>query len=213
METRQVKTFVVAAAMIVCGMSGSTLAAGGNPLSFGKSDFEMTGRVYDDATKEPIEGAYVVALYYEGIVGPAALTKRCKRAKGMYTGKDGTFHFPVEKLDGLNPGMAMAIKPGYFSLWAVLAEPEAWRKQTKEAYTGRDLPLKKQDPQKPSWQHGHGDVYCTGADWREDVEAAIEFITIRLAEAKRLGAGIQGTRAIESMIEDLQSLPSRKRGK
>jgi hypothetical protein len=207
------------AAAFAVGIGLTTLgsdvhAAGGNPLSFGKPDFELTGRVYDEATKGPIEGAYVVALYYEGVVGPAAMTKRCKRAKGMYTGKDGTFHFPVEKLDGLSPGMVMAIKPGYFSLWVTLPPDDAWKKQGKEAYSGRDTPLQKQDPQKPSWQLGHGDVYCTGAEWREDVEAAIDFLKIRLAEVKRLGlTGSQGLKAIESKIEDLMSLPKKTRNK
>jgi hypothetical protein len=204
-----------AAVALVLAIFGSDVAAaGGSPLSFGKPDFELTGRVYDNATKEPIEGAYVVALYYEGIVGPAAMTKRCKRAKGMYTGKDGTFHFSVEKLDGLNPGMVMAIKPSYFSLWPVMPPTDVWRKQDKEAYTGHDLPLQKQNPQQPSWQMGHGDVYCTGADWREDVEAAIEFLKIRLAEVRRLGlTGNQGLKAIEAKIEDLQSLPTKTRNK
>ena len=183
-----------AAAALAVGVSlaifGSNVdAAGGSPKSFGKPDFELTGRVYDEATKEPIEEAYVVALYYERISSPAALTQRCKRAKGMYTGKDGTFHFPVEKLDGLNPAMVTAIKPGYFSLWEILPPDDVWKKQGKAAYTGRDLPLQKQDLQKPSWQMGAGDVYCTGAEWREDVEAAVEFLRIRLSEEKRLGGG------------------------
>jgi len=206
----------VAAALAIGGglatFGSAVHAAGGNPLSFGKPDFELTGRVYDEATKESLEGAYVVALYYEDVIGPAALTTRCKRAKGMYTGKDGTFHFPVEKRDGNSPGMVMAIKPGYFSLWPVIPRDDVWKKQGKEAYSGRDLPLQRQDTQKPSWQMGHGDVYCTGADSREDVEPAIEFLKIRLAEVKRLGlTGSQGLKAIESKIEDLQSL-SKKAG-
>ena len=208
-----------AAAALAVGVSlaifGSNVdAAGGSPKSFGKPDFELTGRVYDEATKELIEGAYVVALYYEGYSSLAAVGKRCKRAKGKYTGKDGRFHFPVEKLDGLSPGMVMAIKPGYFSLWPVIPPTDVWKKQGKEAYSGRDLPLQKQDPQKPSWQMGHGDVYCTGADSREDVEAAIEFLKIRLAEVKRLGlTGSQGLKAIEAKIEDLQSLSTKTRNK
>ena len=185
-------------------------AAGGSPLSFGKPDFELTGRVYEGITKEPIEGAYVVALYYVDITGPAALTSHCKRVKGMYTGKDGTFHFPVEKLDGNSPGMVMAIKPGYFSLPGYTPPASVQRKQGKEAYTGRDLPLQKQNPQKPSWQFGHGDVYCTGAEWREDVEAAIEFLKLKLAEEQRLGARKQGLDALRRMIEELDSRPAQK---
>jgi hypothetical protein len=209
-------TRVAAALAVGVGLAvlGSGVhAAGGNPLSFGKPDFELTGRVYDEATKEPIEGAYVVALYYERISGPAALTQRCKRAKGMYTGKDGTFHFPVEKLDGLNPAAVTAIKPGYFSLWEVLPPDDVWKKQGKEAYSGRDLPLQKQDPQKPSWQLGAVDVYCTGAEWREDAEAANVFLTLRLAEEERLGARKQGLDALRRMIEELDSRPVKKGSK
>jgi len=213
MRAQAIKVWAMAAAMAIGGISGYSAAAGGNPFSFGKPDFELTGRVYDDDTKEPIEGAYVVALYYEGVVGPAAMTKRCKRAKGMYVGKDGTFHFPVEKLDGLSPGMVMAIKPGYFSLWVTLPPDDVWKKQGKEAYSGRDTPLKKQDPQKPSWQLGHGDVYCAGADSREVVEAAIEFLRIRLAEEKRLEFTAQRIGATTDMLEDLQRLSMRGRSR
>lgn len=213
MQGRVMKVWAMAVAMAMWGISGYSNAAGGNPLSFGKPDFELTGRVYDEATKEPIEGAYVVAIYYERIASPAALTQRCKRTKGMYTGKEGKFHFPVEKLDGLNPGVVTAIKPGYFSLWEILPPDDVWRKQGKEAYTGRDLPQQKQDPKKPSWQLGAGDVYCTGADSREHVEAAIEFLKIELSEEQRLGARKQGLDALRQMIEDLQSRPARKGGK
>ncbi|MDH5263207.1 MAG: hypothetical protein OEX21_00515 [Betaproteobacteria bacterium] len=210
-------TRVAAALAVVVGLAtfGSGVhASGGNPLSFGKPDFELTGRVYDEATKEPIEGAYVVALYYVDVIGPAALTTKCVRAKGMYTGNDGTFHFPVEKRDGNSPGKVMAIKSGYFSLWPVIPPTDVWKKQGKEAYSGRDLPLQKQDLQKPSWQMGHGDVYCTGAEWREDVEAAIEFLKLRLAEVRRLGlTGDKGLKAIEAKIDDLQSLPTKSRNK
>lgn len=209
MRSTSVAGCILAAAMT----AGAALAAGGNPLSFGKPDFELTGRVYDDDTKEPIEGAYVVALYYEGYSSFAAVGRRCKRAKGMYTDKDGTFHFPVQKLDGDNPGMVMAIKPGYFSLWAVIPEAEAWRKQTKAAYTGRDLPLKKQDPANPSWQLGHGNVYCLTADAREDVEAAVEFLKIRLAEERRLAFTRQRIEATTGMIQDLEALPARRGNK
>ncbi len=188
-------------------------AAVGSPLSFGKPDFELTGRLYDGITKEPIEGAYVVALYYVDITGPAALTSHCKRAKGMYTGKDGAFHFPVERLDGNSPGMVMAIKPGYFSLPGYTPPASVQRKQGKEAYTGRDLPLQKQNPAAPSWQLGHGDVYRSHAESREDVEAAIEFLKLELSEEQRLGARKQGLHALRGMIEELQSRPVRKGGK
>ena len=207
MKSNQFSAFAFVTLLTV---AATALAAGGNPLSFGKPDFELTGRVYDDETKEPIEGAYVVALYYEGYSSLAAVGKRCKRAKGMYTSKDGKFHFPVEKLDGLSPGQVMAIKTGYFSLWPIMPPTDVWKKQGKEAYTGHDLPLKRQDPTNPSWQLGHSDIYCLTADAREDVEAAVEFLEISLGEERRMGFTQQRISGTAKMIRSLQELPARK---
>lgn len=204
---RALRGLIVLAACLL--WSFSALAAGGNPLSFGKPDFDLTGRVYDDETKEPIEGAYVVAIYYERLESLAVLTHRCRRTRGMYTGKDGTFRFPIEKLDNLSPGEVMAIKPGYFSRPGFTPTPAVQRKQGKEAYTGRDLPLKKQDPANPSWQLGHPDVFFNSARSPNDVEAAIEFLSISLNEEKRLKFTTQRIESTTSMIEILQAIKAK----
>ena len=66
-------------------------------------------------TKQPIEGAYVVAIYREQVVSMAAMNSWCVKTRGMYTGKDGKFRFPVENLKGNSPLYAGAIKPGYYN--------------------------------------------------------------------------------------------------
>ncbi|MBL0142895.1 MAG: hypothetical protein IPP91_12525 [Betaproteobacteria bacterium] len=188
-------------------LAGDARASGGSPLSFGKPDFELTGTVYDTTTKQPIEGAYVVALYYKSIVGPAAMDIWCVKTRGMYTGKDGTFHFPVEKLDGDSPLSVNAIKPGYYSDRPVVPSPEVRKKQGREAYTGRDLPLIPQNPAKPEYRFGSGDVYCNHAETKQDAAAGVEFLKIELSECVRLNADKQSIRAVEGMIRDLESRP------
>ncbi len=56
---------LLAASIAADGASGT----GGNPLAFGKPDFDFTGTVYDDVTRKPMEGAYVVAIYRQQVVG------------------------------------------------------------------------------------------------------------------------------------------------
>ncbi len=188
---------------------GAATASGGSPLWFGKPDFELTGTVFDATTKQPIEGAYVVALYFEQYSGMAASGEHCVKTRGMYTGKDGTFHFPVEKLDGSNPGEVSAIKPGYRSDFPVRPPPDVWKKQGKEAYTGRDLPLVPQIPGKPQWWFGSVDVHCAHAKTRGDAAAGVEFLKFKLDEYLRLGATRQGIDAVQSMNKRLEGLPSK----
>jgi hypothetical protein len=51
-------------------------------------------------------------------------------------------------------------------------------------------------------------VYCTGAEWREDVEAAIEFLKLRVEEERRLGLTAQRIDGTTGMIKRLESLHS-----
>src|SRR5881398_3481704 len=73
---------------------------------------DTTGHVIDVDTGKPIEGAYVMAVYNEAggqwFVGS---THWCVATKGMYTGKDGKFHFP--KGTGWDPQIH-GIKPDYY---------------------------------------------------------------------------------------------------
>lgn len=197
----------IVAATVVLFLTGSVTAAGGNPLSFGKPDFELTGRVYDDATKEPIEGAYVVAIYYKSVLGLAGSDTWCIKTKGMYTGKEGRFQFPVERLDGDSPAVVSAIKPGYYSGRAVFPKLEVWKKQGKEAYSGRDTPLIPQDPAKPEYQYGTMDVFCARAPTREDAAAGIEFLRILLEEKKRLRFKPEAIESTADMIRTLENIP------
>lgn len=212
MQSKAIRTLVVATAISALLLSGSAIAAGGNPLSYGKPDFDLTGTVYDVTTKQPIEGAYVVALYYKPIVGMSAMDLWCIKTKGMYTGKDGRFRFAVEKLDGNSPREVTAIKPGYYSGREVFPPADVWKKQGKEAYTGRDTPLIPQDPVKPEGRYGLGDVFCNHAESREDVAAGIEFLRIQLSEEQRLPFHPQAIESTKYRINRLEALPAERRG-
>ena len=44
----------------------------------------------------------MVAIYREQVVSMAAMNSWCVKTRGMYTGKDGKFRFPVENLKGIS---------------------------------------------------------------------------------------------------------------
>src|SRR4051812_9383058 len=73
--------------------------------------YELTGTILDATTKAPLADAYVLAIYEESFRDNAVSANHCAKVKGMYTGPDGKFRFPVEKLNGISPGMVQAIKP------------------------------------------------------------------------------------------------------
>jgi hypothetical protein len=178
------------------------------PGTFRRIDFEFTGTVLDRETHEPVEGAYVVAIYSGAAASPAAVAIYCTKTKGMYTGKDGKFHFPVEKLDNRSPGDVMAIKPGYFGNERKIPTGRIQRSQSAETYTGRDVYLTKQNPDKPEFRFGEVEVRCERATNKDDVEASILFMRTEVSELLRLKANGKGIDGIERFIGDLERLPS-----
>jgi hypothetical protein len=207
MQSRAISAWALFTAMAMCAVSAPSNAAGGNLFSFGKPDFELTGTAYDANTRQPIEGAYVVAIYYESAVGLAGSDTWCVKTKGMYTSKDGRFSFPIEALDSRSPRIVAAIKPGYYSGREVFPKPEIWKKQGREAYSGRDTPLIPQDPAKPEWVYGTNDVFCARAANRDDAAAGIEFLRIRLSEQQRLKSNPMAIESTANMIKHLENLP------
>jgi hypothetical protein len=188
----------------------AVLAASGSMLAFcteKKIDFEFTGTAYDKDTKQPIEGAYAVAIYKEIRGGYVAVTSFCVKTKGMYTGKDGKYHFPVEKRNGASPSTVQIIHPDY--VWQS-ANPKPDRihyQQRAEAYADRDAYMKKQDPANPIF-YGH-DVWCTEAKKKEDVVAAIEFMKILRAQYVKFNRGQSSLDNLDSMIGDLKEIDER----
>ena len=155
------------------------------PGKFGKPSMDITGIVYDQDTMQPLEGAYVLAVYEESAVGMAGSGNWCVKTKGMYTGKDGSYHFPVEKLDNRSPANVFAIKPDYYLFDRVIPEPDEQRWQTKGTYSNRHVYLKKQDKAKPSFRHGFGG--CQRPESMQAIEAAVTFLEIEGNESQKYG--------------------------
>jgi hypothetical protein len=181
-------------------------AAGWWPGS--KIDFELTGQVLDIDTNEPIEGAYAIAVYKEGRSGIAGTGSFCVKTKGMYTGKDGRFHFPVEKRDGYSPIDVNAVRSGYFFAKVSVPSRKSHEAQNAEAYTNRHVYLRKQDVNNPRFQYQEDEFYCTYGKTLEDVTASITFFKVINEEYARFGARKQGRDSLTELIRDLESRPS-----
>jgi len=172
-----------------------------------KIDFELTGQALDFDTKQPLEGVYVLAIYEKVDLGMAASARFCIKTKGMMTGKDGKFHFPVDKLDGNSPSKLAAIKPDYYFRNEKDIPTAIWRKQNKETYANRDVYLKKQDPAKLELKYGY--YFCERPLSSEASAANVEFLKIRRAEIERLAIASDWKKKVlndhDELIRDMQS--------
>ena len=113
--------------IVFCLMLGGFAADCAAMIFFYKQPYN--GRIIDMDTKEPIEGAVVVAVYgVESIIGgPAGGWSKDIHAREVLTDKDGYFHIPsYTTLVGLNSRADrtefIIFKPGYASY------PEQFRK-------------------------------------------------------------------------------------
>jgi hypothetical protein len=174
--------------LIASLLGASTLAYCAPADWFGlrKPDFELTGQVLDFDTKQPIEGAYVLAVYQTissaWLVGSSL---NCVKTKGMMSDKEGRFHFPVEKLDQMSPGELHAIKPDYFLKTRAEVSDADFKAQNKSAYSNRHVYLKKQDAAKPDFQYGF--IGCYRPESNEAIEAAVRFTQIEMSEQIKYG--------------------------
>jgi hypothetical protein len=168
-------------------LGASTLAYCAPADWFGlrKPDFELTGQVLDFDTKQPIEGAYVLAVYEKVDLGIAGAARYCVKTKGMTSDKEGRFHFPVERLDSNSPSIVHAIKSDYFLQTWKLPKGKSVEAQDKETYSDWRVYLKKQDAAKPDFQYGF--IGCYRPESNEAIEAAIQFTKIEMSEQIKYG--------------------------
>ena len=168
-------------------------------------DFEFTGQVLDFDTKEPIDGAYVLAIYEKVDLGMAGSARYCVKTKGMTTGKDGKFNFPLDRLDGNSPSQVFAIKADYY-YWTFEQVPsDVWKKHNRQTYSNRHAYLKKQNPAKPDFISTFSS--CARPESREAVEAGIRYLELELVEEKKYSK--YKTDSTEYFIKRLQSAPDK----
>ncbi len=167
-------------------------------------DFEFTGQVLDHDTKQPIEGAYVLAVYEKVDSAFAVGTVRyCVKTKGMLSDNEGKFHFPIDKLDGNSPHIALAIKQDYFLHTMAIPSDAVWKAQTKETYSNRHVFLKKQVPGAPEYAYGLST--CQRPESREAAAANVQAYKIEREEYIRLGRGDSSVRNVDSIIQRLEA--------
>ena len=188
----------------------SVLAYCAPPGMLGKPSLDITGIVFDQDTKQPIEGAYVLAIYEASGGSWAGTNNWCIKTKGMTTAKDGRYHFPVEKLDNKSPAKIAAIKADYY-LFSSLAPSEALQQaQSKETYTNRDVYLKRQAVGKQEFQYGPPERYCTRAKSIEDAAAAAAFFRLELNEYIKYKLSDEAIKNIRKINDDFEKLPHSK---
>lgn len=204
---KQLKPFLLAVTLL----SLTGIAACSPPWAR-KADFELTGQVLDFDTKQPIEGAYVLAVYEKVDLGIAGAARYCVKTKGMLSDKDGSFHFPIDKLDGNSPHMVYAIKADYFLREWELPPSDANRAQTKQAYTNRHVYLKKQEVGK--YQPGYPYGECSRPESREAAAANIKYLQLEKDELTRIASQFDWFKnsidITDRRIQRLQSAPNQK---
>lgn len=170
----------------------------------------MTGRVLDKETMQPVEGAYVVAIYRTQRAGVAAVTSHCTKSRGMITGKDGKYSFPVEKRDGYSPFAAHAIHVDYQS-GIEMNKPEHIRiKQNAEAYSDRDILVARQQLGEKFSAGGTGEVSdCIYATNPQDAAAATEFLRIERAQYIKYAPSHGVIKILDRQIKRLETLDGR----
>ncbi len=171
-------------------------------------DFEFTGTVYDQDTKQPIEGAYAIATYKDVVSSIGGVASHCVKTKGMYTGKDGKFRFPVEKRDWRNPSVVAVIHLDYVNGAAVPKPTGNDHKQNAAAYSARDIYMVKQDPKNPDY-FGNADVHCVHAKNKADAAASVEYYKIERAKYVKYNRGQPSLDNLDKMIRRLETLDGR----
>jgi hypothetical protein len=168
---------------------------------------EFTGTVFDERDGQPIEGAFVIATYLGPNPRAPNARPKCAKSRGMYTGKDGKFRFPVEKLTGVSPIGAAAMKPGYFRGRMRQYGGEGTLRFLRNGNANQDLYLVAQNPEKPTFLYGGGDEICTNATSHEDVAAAVTYFRIVLGEYIRLGVKQDSVEAVRDIIRTIEEAP------
>ena len=182
-------------ASALLGLSTLAYCAPDDYWGLRKIDYELTGRVLNHDTKEPIDGAYVIAAYFHSAGDFSGSSRSCVKTLGMTTGKDGAFNFPPDPR-AYGKGWlrwesrsrwpeVYAIKADYFYRDSTQRSTEPMPQTNKDLYANQNVYLKKQDPAKPAGPHEYGFRECTNPDSSEAAEAAAMYLKMVIAEDKK----------------------------
>jgi len=152
-------------------------------------NFPVTGTVIEAGSRKPIAGAYVLAIY-ERDNGKGQ--EVCIASKGVYTGANGKYEFPITAFNYLSPRYIAAIKPRYFMSRASdePAKPVNVYSDPRAYFTNRDIVLTRQEVALPVSVVAEGSTRigrCEDALNEEDAQASALFLRMELEESIRLG--------------------------
>jgi hypothetical protein len=167
-----------------------------------------TGKVFDADTNQPLEGAFVMALYVSHQSSAHGAITSCVKTKGMMTGKDGEFRFQVEKRNGTSPERVYAIKPDYYTVRHARMPDSIWQKQTQDSYSNRHIYLKRQDPKEPEFG-GTADG-CNSPAKPEDVNASIRYLELLQIEEHKYLPDLKSD-AIQDQIDRMRQIAAESR--
>lgn len=117
----QLKRWARLSAGVICILSAMGCEGVFFPLPY-RSLAPFEGKVIDADTKEPIEGAVVLALYYYKTYSVAGTNSNLKDGRETVTDKNGEFKLPRVRRwfvvnRGYPEGTLEIFKPGYGTLW------------------------------------------------------------------------------------------------
>jgi hypothetical protein len=204
MHAIKLKTKHIQTVFALCALLALTACATPN-----QQHLTYTGQVFDIDTKQPIEGAYVLAEYREGASNWAHSSSWCIATKGMTTGADGKFSFPALESNKQMPLFAYAIKPDYFYASRDIASSDSQHRANQDAFSNQNIYLKKQDKAKPEFQHGFNSC-GTRPESIDAVQAAKQFMEIELAEMVKFQLGNEFTETQKSRIATMLDIASKQ---
>jgi hypothetical protein len=162
-----------------------------------------SGVVIDAQTKQPIAGAYVMAIYREaGGVWAGHSSTWCVRTEGMYTDKDGKYRFSKGGLLRLNQPLNFVFR-GMIAHEPMLAaiKPDYYLGDWDGSDSTRTQ-LVKQNPSKPEFRYGF--FLCDRPASKDVVNANVVFLKIVRGEYVRLGREASSLRNIDETIQGLE---------
>lgn len=152
-------------------------------------NFPVTGTVIEAGSRKPIAGAYVLAIY-ERDNGKGQ--EVCIASKGVYTGVNGKYEFPITAFNYFSPRYIAAIKPRYFMSRASdgPAKPISVYSDPRAYFTNRNIVLTRQEVGLPVSVVADGSTRigpCEDAPNAEDAQASTFFLRMEIEESIRLG--------------------------
>lgn len=166
---------------------------------------QASGVVLDRETRQPVAGAYVLATYYEIREGSFVVAKKCVKTRGMYTGSDGRYSFPLERTDGTSPGVIATIKADYQGgIFEPAHKPDRSR-QPRDFFDSVIL-ISRQNPSNPDFTYGTADEECIGAPTPRDAAAGTEWLRIELQEREKYGITKPAQESLRKTIKDREAL-------